>query len=100
MAFPRPPFKLGPLHATVDETFMYYVVAGLFVVAVVGFWLIVRSPFGQTLVAIKQNELRVRYLGAEHRSSLYLRRDRRCRDVRGVWPARCTGCSCALRFRC
>jgi len=63
MAFPRPPLKVGPLHSPVDETLMYYVVYALFVAAVVGFWLIVRSPFGQTLVAIKQNELRVRYLG-------------------------------------
>ncbi len=63
MAFPRPRIDLGPLHATVSEASMYYVIYVLFVVAVVAFWLIVRSPFGQTLVAIKQNELRVRYLG-------------------------------------
>jgi len=63
MAFPRPPLKLGVLNSSVNETLMYYVIYVLFVAAVVGFWLIVRSPFGQTLVAIKQNELRVRYLG-------------------------------------
>jgi branched-chain amino acid transport system permease protein len=63
MAFPRPKIGLGSLQSTVDETLMYYVTYVLFVVAVVAFWLIVRSPFGQTLVAIKQNELRVRYLG-------------------------------------
>ena len=63
MAFTRPPLQLGPLHGTVNETMMYYVTYGLFVLAIVSFWLIVRSPFGQTLVAIKQNELRVRYLG-------------------------------------
>ena len=63
MAFPRPRIELGPLQSTVNETLMYYVTYVLFVVAVVAFWLIVRSPFGQTLVAIKQNELRVRYLG-------------------------------------
>ena len=63
MSFTRPPLKLGPLHGTVSETLMYYITYGLFVLAIVSFWLIVRSPFGQTLVAIKQNELRVRYLG-------------------------------------
>jgi branched-chain amino acid transport system permease protein len=63
MPFPRPPLRLGPIHGRVDETSMYYVTYGLFVVAILAFWLIVRSPFGQTLVAIKQNELRVRYLG-------------------------------------
>jgi len=44
MAFPRPKIDLGPLHATVSETLMYYVIYVLFVVAVVAFWLIVRSP--------------------------------------------------------
>jgi branched-chain amino acid transport system permease protein len=63
MPFPRPRIDLGPLQATVSETLMYYVIYVLFVIAVITFWLIVRSPFGQTLVAIKQNELRVRYLG-------------------------------------
>lgn len=63
MAFTRPPLKLGPLHGAVNEMTMYYVTYGLFVLAVVAFWLIARSPFGKTLVAIKQNELRVRYLG-------------------------------------
>jgi branched-chain amino acid transport system permease protein len=63
MSFARPPLNLGPIHGTVSDTLMYYVTYALFVVATVAFWLIVRSPFGRTLVAIKQNELRVRYLG-------------------------------------
>jgi branched-chain amino acid transport system permease protein len=63
MAFPRPPLRLGFINGQVSEEQMYYVTFILFVVAVVSFWLIVRSPFGQTLVAIRQNELRVRYLG-------------------------------------
>lgn len=61
----RPPLALGPLHGAVGETAMYYVTYVLFVVATVTFWLIVRSPFGQTLVAIRQNEVRVRYLGLD-----------------------------------
>jgi branched-chain amino acid transport system permease protein len=63
MSFARPPLAVGPVHGVVGETAMYYVTYVLFVVAIVSFWLIVRSPFGKTLVAIKQNELRVRYLG-------------------------------------
>jgi branched-chain amino acid transport system permease protein len=63
MSFARPSLKLGPFHSSVNDFGMYYVIYALFVVAVVAFWLIVRSPFGQTLVAIKQNELRVKYLG-------------------------------------
>ncbi len=47
-------------------------------------WFLVRSPFGRTLVAIKQNEVRVRYLGDQHRS-LHLRRDAgRLGDRRGL----------------
>ena len=63
MSFARPPLKLGALHGPVSDTGMYYVTYALFVVAIVVFWLVVRSPFGQTLIAIKQNERRVRYLG-------------------------------------
>jgi branched-chain amino acid transport system permease protein len=63
MSFARPSLKLGPFHSSVNDFGMYYVIYALFVVAVVAFWLIVRSPFGQTLIAIKQNELRVKYLG-------------------------------------
>ena len=63
MSFARPPLRLGFIHGAVDENLMYYVTYAAFVLAVAAFWLIVRSPFGQTLVAIKQNELRVRYLG-------------------------------------
>ncbi|MGH7707656.1 MAG: branched-chain amino acid ABC transporter permease [Vulcanimicrobiaceae bacterium] len=63
MAFTRPPLKLGPLHGPVNDIGMFYIVYVLFVLAVIAFWLIVRSPFGQTLIAIRQNEVRVRYLG-------------------------------------
>jgi branched-chain amino acid transport system permease protein len=63
MSFARPPLRLGPLHSPVSDVGMYYLAYALFVLAVVAFWLLVRSPFGRTLVAIKQNELRVRYLG-------------------------------------
>lgn len=63
MSFSRPALHLGPVQGPVSDTLMYYITYGLFVLATVSFWLIVRSPFGKTLVAIKQNELRVRYLG-------------------------------------
>ncbi|HEV3157030.1 MAG TPA: branched-chain amino acid ABC transporter permease [Candidatus Baltobacteraceae bacterium] len=63
MSFPRPPLHLGPLHRSVDELGMYYVTYSLFVLSTIVMWLLVRSPFGRTLNAIRQNELRVRYLG-------------------------------------
>jgi len=45
-----------------DESF-YYAMLLFFVVVAILFWLLVRSPFGRSLVAIKENETRARYLG-------------------------------------
>jgi branched-chain amino acid transport system permease protein len=61
MNFPRPPVALA--HVTIKETAFYYVALAVFVVCVIVFRMVVLSPFGRTLVAIRQNEPRVRYLG-------------------------------------
>ncbi|MGC2130552.1 MAG: branched-chain amino acid ABC transporter permease [Candidatus Aquilonibacter sp.] len=45
-----------------DENF-YYAMLAFFVIVTVFFYLLVRSPFGRSLVAIKENETRARYLG-------------------------------------
>jgi branched-chain amino acid transport system permease protein len=45
-----------------DQDF-YYAMVALFIIVTVFFWLLVRSPFGHTLVAIRENEVRARYLG-------------------------------------
>lgn len=50
---------------TLKETAFYYLSLAVFVAAIATFTLIVQSPFGRTLVAIRQNELRVRYLGLD-----------------------------------
>jgi len=63
MNFPRPPFGLG--HVAIRETQFYYIVLAVFVVAMIAFRAVVRSPFGRTLIAIRQNEARVRYLGLD-----------------------------------
>ena len=63
MNFPRPPVKLGSLHFKFDDLAFYYLALVVFLIALAAFWYLVRSPFGHTLVAIKQNEVRVRYLG-------------------------------------
>jgi branched-chain amino acid transport system permease protein len=63
MSFPRPPVGVGSVHVTVNDTAFYFTVLAIFAIALVAFRTIVRSPFGRTLVAIRQNELRVRYLG-------------------------------------
>jgi branched-chain amino acid transport system permease protein len=59
----RPEVQLGGLHAGISDFGFFYVALAIFVVALIAFRTIVRSPFGRTLVAIRQNEPRVRYLG-------------------------------------
>jgi len=44
-------------------TFYYYYVLAIFVVCVIFMWVIVHSPFGKTLQAIRDNEVRARFLG-------------------------------------
>jgi branched-chain amino acid transport system permease protein len=61
MNFPRPPVGLG--HVAIKETTFYYVSLAVFVACVFVFRTVVSSPFGRTLIAIRQNEPRVRYLG-------------------------------------
>ena len=63
MNFPRPYAGLPSAHVTVNELGFYYVALAVFVLAVIAFRGVVRSPFGRTLIAIRQNEARVRYLG-------------------------------------
>lgn len=61
MQITRPAVELT--HTTPHETSFYYVALAVFVVCLIAFRTVVRSPFGRTLVAIRQNESRVRYLG-------------------------------------
>jgi len=63
MNFPRPYAGFPAAHVTVNELGFYYVALALFAVTLLAFRSIVRSPFGRTLIAIRQNEARVRYLG-------------------------------------
>ncbi len=63
MNFTRPPLGLPGAHGAIKETAFYYIALVVFVAAVIGFRAVVSSPFGRTLVAIRQNEVRVRYLG-------------------------------------
>jgi branched-chain amino acid transport system permease protein len=63
MNIARPYAGLPAAHVAVNELGMYYLAAVLFAVSLFAFRTIVRSPFGRTLIAIRQNEARVRYLG-------------------------------------
>jgi branched-chain amino acid transport system permease protein len=63
MTITRPYFGLPSAHITIHEFTFYYIALAAFVVALLAFRTVVRSPFGRTLIAIRQNEARVRFLG-------------------------------------
>jgi len=54
---------LEAANAAVPDSAFYYVAFAAFVLCLAAFRTVVASPFGRTLVAIRQNEPRVRYLG-------------------------------------
>jgi branched-chain amino acid transport system permease protein len=66
---PRPSLLLGLFSFTGPRGFQqfitsyYYYVLVVFAVCVVLMWVIVHSPFGKTLQAIRDNEVRARFLG-------------------------------------
>ena len=66
---PRPALLLGLLSFSGPRGFQqfipsyYYYVLAVFVVCVIVMWVIVHSPFGKTLQAIRDNEVRARFLG-------------------------------------
>ncbi len=66
---PRPSLLLGLLSFSGPRGFQqfitsyYYYVLAVFVVCVILMWVIVHSPFGKTLQAIRDNEVRARFLG-------------------------------------
>jgi branched-chain amino acid transport system permease protein len=63
--FQRAPIALGPftLDITAGGATFYLFLLAIFAVAVGLMALILRSPFGRTLVAIRENERRARFLG-------------------------------------
>jgi len=66
---PRPALLLGLLSFSGPRGFQqfipsyYYYVLAVFVMCVIVMWVIVHSPFGKTLQAIRDNEVRARFLG-------------------------------------
>lgn len=63
MTYARPPIHIGALRFAFHETSFYYLALGIFLLTLLAFWYLTKSPFGHTLIAIKQNEVRVRHLG-------------------------------------
>jgi branched-chain amino acid transport system permease protein len=62
--FHREPIGFGPVMFDItDGTWFYYFLLAVFAVAVALMGLLVRSPFGRTLRAIRENERRARFLG-------------------------------------
>lgn len=61
---PRPVVELGFVEFSLKtNTALYYLVLCVFAVVVVGLWRLVHSPFGKVIQAIKQNEMRARFVG-------------------------------------
>ncbi len=61
----REPVRLGPVVLDIlgsDRTFYYFALA-LFLLAATLMGVVLRSPFGRTLLAIRENERRARFLG-------------------------------------
>lgn len=63
--FVRAPINLGPavIDITNNQNAFYYFLLFVFAVAVALMAFILRSPFGRTLLAIRENERRARFLG-------------------------------------
>jgi len=63
--FERPPLRLPGLQAinlTRPMAFYLFTLV-IFMIVIILIWRLVRSPFGSVLQAVKQNEIRARYLG-------------------------------------
>jgi len=72
--FERQPLHLG--FATVDilsdSTAFYYFVLGCFALVVAAMAFILRSPFGRTMLAIRENERRARFLGIQIEQHIWI----------------------------
>jgi len=63
--FDRQPLQLGSWLIDIEnnDTLFYYFVVALFAIAVALMGLLLRSPFGHSLLAIRENQRRARFLG-------------------------------------
>ena len=71
--FHREPIGFAPLALDItDGTWFYYFTLAVFAVAAVLMGLLIRSPFGRTLRAIRENERRARFLGIPVEKHIWL----------------------------
>jgi branched-chain amino acid transport system permease protein len=70
----RAPLQLGPVTLDIadSDTAFYYFALGLFAAAVAIMGGLLRSPFGRTLLAIRENERRARFLGIPVEQHIWL----------------------------
>ncbi len=91
----RQPIDLGFAQLDIDnDRVFFYLVLALFAAAVGIMALLLRSPFGRTLLAIRENERRARYLGIPVERHIWLSaspgRSMRCSTTSPI-PGRCAG---------
>lgn len=61
---PRPDLVLGPINFDLHSNIaLYWFVLGIFAIVVILLWRVVHSPFGRVIRAVKQNEMRVGFVG-------------------------------------
>ena len=72
--FERQPLDLGVWTADIlhEPVLFYYLVLALFALATAAMGLLLRSPFGRTLLAIRENERRARFLGIPIEQHIWL----------------------------
>lgn len=64
LGIPRPDLTLGPVTISLaDNESLYWFVAVILAIVILGLWRLVNAPFGRVLQAIRQNETRARFVG-------------------------------------
>jgi branched-chain amino acid transport system permease protein len=64
LGIPRPDVVLGPMRLSLaDNEALYWFVASVTAIAMLAFWRLANAPFGRVLQAIRQNEMRARFVG-------------------------------------
>ena len=64
----RLPANFGPVSFNLNNNFDYYFfVLAVFALVIIAMWVLIHSPFGNIIQALKQNEMRARFIGYDVR---------------------------------
>ena len=64
LGIPRPDLVLGPVTISLrDNVTLYWFIAVILAIVTIVLWRVVNSPFGRVLQALRQNEMRARFVG-------------------------------------